>query len=234
MKRPIKLPFFEIGIKNYFYGDDVLKLAQTAEKAAEEYDIDVMMIVPFTEIRRVAENTNRLIIFAPHMDTLRVGRGLADILPEAIKAAGADGVVLNHSEKPLTLSKIEETIQRADELDLLTFACADTIAQSHAIAGFHPNIINPEPKELIGSGKTSSIDFVNGTIQAIKTVDPKIIIEQAAGITTPEQVAQFILAGADGVGVASGIAKADDPQKMICEMVKSTRKAADLLKKKNQ
>ncbi len=94
----------------------------------------------------MAENTDSLIVLAPYMDTLRPGRGMADVLPEAIKAAGAKGVVMNHTERPMSLSAIRKTIDRANELDLLSFGCADSIAEIKAIAQLHPDIINPEPK----------------------------------------------------------------------------------------
>ena len=90
MKVKIRAPYFEIGVKNYIYGDDVLELAMAADKLAEKYDIDILFIAPCVEIRRLAENTKNLILLAPYMDTLRPGRGMADILPEALKAAGAE------------------------------------------------------------------------------------------------------------------------------------------------
>ena len=89
MKPVIRTPYFEIGTKNYIYGDKVLEYAKAADAAAEKYDIDVLFITPAVEIRRVVENTKHLIVLAPYMDTLRPGRGMADILPEGLKAAGA-------------------------------------------------------------------------------------------------------------------------------------------------
>ncbi|MBR5496904.1 MAG: triose-phosphate isomerase, partial [Clostridia bacterium] len=89
MKPKIRTPYFEIGTKNYVYGDTMLEYAIAADKAAEKYDIDVLFIAPAVEIRRIAENTKHLIILAPYMDTLRPGRGMAEILPEGLKAAGA-------------------------------------------------------------------------------------------------------------------------------------------------
>ena len=225
MKTAIRIPFFEIGVKNYIYGDRVLELARAAEEASLRYDIDILLITPYTEIRRVAENCGRLIILAPYMDTLRPGRGMADVLPEAISAAGARGVVINHCERPMSLPAIKQTIDRANELDLLTFACADSIAETRAIAQFHPDIINPEPSELIGSGKTSGMDFVKQTISAVKAVYNDILVEQAAGITCGQQVYDFIFAGAEGVGMASGIFKAPDPLKMVDEAAASVRRA---------
>ena len=232
MKRQIRTPYFEIGTKNYIYGDTVLEYALAADAAAEKYDIDVLFITPAVEIRRVVEQTKHLIVLAPYMDTLRPGRGMADILPEALKAAGAAGVVVNHCEKPMSLPAIKETIQRAHELDMLVFACADTIAEAKAVAQLHPDILNPEPYELIGGAGSgvSSMDFVRESIQAIKSIYPDILVEQAAGITNGQQVYDFIMAGSEAAGAASGIVNAKDPLAMIDEMIAATRRAADDLK----
>lgn len=52
MKRKIRTPYFEIGTKNYIYGDTVLEYAEAADAAAEKYDIDVLFICPAVEIHR--------------------------------------------------------------------------------------------------------------------------------------------------------------------------------------
>ena len=235
MKRQIRTPYFEIGTKNYIYGDKVLEYAIAADKAAEKYDIDVLFITSPIEIRRVVENTKNLIVLAPYMDTLRPGRGMADILPEGLKAAGAEGVVVNHCEKPMSIPQIKQTIDRARELDMLVFACADTIAEAKAIAQLHPDIINPEPTELIGGSGSgvSDMSYVAESIKAIKEIYPDIMVEQAAGITSGEQVYDFIMAGSEAAGAASGIVNAKDPIAMIDEMIAATRRAADDLKKIN-
>lgn len=231
MKPVIRTPYFEIGTKNYVYGDRLLELARAADKAAAKYDIDVLFITPAVEIRRVVENTKHLIVLAPYMDTLRPGRGMADILPEALKTAGAQGVVINHCEKPMSLPAMKATIERARELDFLVFACADTVMEAKAIAQLHPDIINPEPTELIGgSSGVSDMRYVRECIQAIKAIDPNILVEQAAGITNGQQVYDFIMAGSEAAGAASGIINAADPIAMIDEMIAATRRAANDLK----
>lgn len=233
MKPKIRTPYFEIGTKNYIYGDTVLKYAKAADAAAEKYDIDVLFITPAVEIRRVVENTRRLIVLAPYMDTLRPGRGMADILPEGLKAAGAKGVVINHCEKPMSLPAMKATIDRARELDFLVFACADTVDEAKAIAQLHPDIINPEPTELIGGagGGVSDMGYVREMLREIKAIDPNIMVEQAAGITNGQQVYDFIMAGSEAAGAASGIMNAADPIGMIDEMIAATRRAADDLKR---
>lgn len=233
MKPQIRTPYFEIGTKNYIYGDTVLEYAKAADAAAEKYDIDVLFITPCTEIRRVVENTKHLIVLAPYMDTLRPGRGMADILPEGLKAAGAKGVVINHCEKPMSLPAMKATIDRARELDFLVFACADTVDEAKAIAQLHPDILNPEPSELIGgTGGVSDMGYVKKMLREIKAIDPNIMVEQAAGITNGQQVYDFIMAGSEAAGAASGIMNAKDPIAMIDEMIAATRRAADDLKKK--
>jgi triosephosphate isomerase (TIM) len=232
MKMLPRPPFFETSVKNYIFGDEVFEYAKAVDRVSEKYDIDAIFIAPYTEIRRIAESTKRLIVMAPYMDTLRPGRGIADVLPEAIKAAGAKGVMLNHCERPMTLSAIKKTIERANELDLFTFACADSIAEAKAIAQFHPDIINPEPSELIGTDEASDMSYVKETLRVIKESFPDILVEQAAGITTGNQIYEFIMAGNDAAGSASGILKSPDPYALLDEMVFNVRKAKDELEKR--
>jgi len=225
------VPFFETSVKNYIYGDAVYEYAKAVDEAAIKYDIDAIFIAPYTEIRRIAENTSRIFVFAPYMDTLRPGRGIADVLPEAIKDAGAKGVLLNHCERPMSLRQIKETIDRANELGLITFVCADSIAETKAIAQFQPDIINPEPSELIGTDQASDMGYVVETLKVVKDLYPDILVEQAAGITTGAQIYDFIMAGNDAAGSASGILKSPDPFKLLDEMMFNVRKAKDDLEK---
>ena len=106
----IKPPFFEIGPKAYLYGEKMLKLAQVIDKVAMKYDVDVIVTPQYTDIKLLADNTERIFVFAQHMDYLPVGRGLGSVLPEAVKEAGAVGVMLNHAERKLTLEEIENTL----------------------------------------------------------------------------------------------------------------------------
>ena len=84
-----------------------------------------------------------------------------------------------------------------------------------------------------GTGKgVSDMGYVKESIEAIKRIYPDIMVEQAAGITNGKQVYDFIMAGSEAAGAASGIINAPDPFLMIDEMIAATRKAADDLKRK--
>ena len=73
--------------------------------------------------------------------------------------------------------------------------------------------------------------YVKDSIRVIKEIYPDIMVEQAAGITNGQQVYDFIMAGSEAAGAASGIVNAQDPIAMIDEMIAATRRAADDLKK---
>lgn len=225
----IKPPFFEVGPKAYLYGEGMLKLAKTIDRVAAKYDVDVIVTPQYSDISLIAQNTERILVFAQHMDYLPVGRGLGSVLPEAIKAAGAVGVMLNHAEKKLTLEEVEKTIARADEVGLATIVCADTVEELVAIAKLSPNLLVAEPTELIGTGKTSDSNYVTETIARVRAINPDIMVLQGAGISNGQDVYNTIKLGAQATGSTSGIIKAPDPHAMVEEMLYSLRKAWDEL-----
>lgn len=223
----IKLPFFEIGPKALIYGDVVLKLAKTADRVAAKYDVHIIFTPQYTDIPIIARETENLLVFAQHMDSLSVGKGQGSVLPEAVKASGAVGVMLNHAEKRISLSEINKTIKRADEVGLLSAICADTVEEAAAIAHLAPNIIIAEPPELIGTGNTSDMSYVKESINIVKSINPEIHVLQGAGISSGIDVYNVITAGAVATGSTSGIIKSRDPEAMVEEMIYSLRKAWD-------
>ena len=155
----IRAPFFEIGPKSYLYGQDVVDLAIAADKASEKYGVDIIFTTPIVSISAVKAATKHIHVFAPHMDPLEPGRGLADILPESLAAAGAEGVMLNHVEKPLTLGVLKKTIERAKEVSLTTIVCADSIVEASMIAKLDPDIRGScQPRRQGGQPRHSGAD----------------------------------------------------------------------------
>ncbi len=221
----IKAPFFEIGPKAYLYGDDVIELAKAADAASEKYGVDIIFTTPVVEISRVKAATKNIHVFAPHMDPLYPGRGLADTLPESLVAAGAEGVMLNHVEKPLTLAVLKETIRRAEEVGLTTIVCADSATEAGMIAQLNPDIIVAEPSELIGTGAAVGPEYVAASMDCVKNVNPDILVLTAAGIANGQDVYNTIAAGADATGSSSGVVKGGVA--MVDEMIAAVRKAWD-------
>lgn len=220
-------PFFEIGPKNYLFGDQILDLARIADEAAAKYDVRVIYTTPYTNIEKVAASVKKLKVFAPHMDDIPVGRGLACVLGESLKAAGAVGVMLNHAERPLPASTLVRTLARARELQLMSIVCADSMAETRAVAQLAPNLMITEPTELIGSGQACGRAYVRQSFDAVMDINPNIGVLVGGGISSGEDVYRTILAGADATGSSSGIVKAADPGAMVNEMLSALRQAWD-------
>lgn len=225
----IRPPFFEFGPKAYIYGEEALKMAKTLDALAEKYDVDIIMTPQYSDIMLIAQNTKHIKVFAQHMDPLYPGRGLGSVLPEAVKAAGAVGVMLNHAEKPLTDDVLEKTIRRADEVGLATIVCGSNAEDVSRIASMAPNLIVAEQTELIGTGKTADSNYIKETIENVRKINPDIMVLQGAGISNGKDVYDTIIQGAEATGSTSGIIKAEDPQKMAVEMIYYLRKAWDEL-----
>lgn len=234
MKKELRRPYFETGIKCYIYGQDEIDYAAECEKAAIKYDIDVLFISSYTNLKTIAEQFPHLFVIAPYMDNIKPGRGMGKVLPESLKAAGAAGVVINHCEKPMTLTDIKGCVERCRELGMYSFVCADTTEEAMAAAQFHPDIMNPEPSELIGTGQAVDMTYVTRTVGAIKKIDENIITEVAAGISNPQDVYEYIMAGSDGAGAASGILRSENPPELLDAMVAAVRRAKDDLTKQGK
>ncbi len=223
----IKQPFFEYGPKCYMYGDVLLEIAKGLDALSEKYDVDVILDIPDTEISNIAKNTKRIHVFSQHMDSIPVGKGIGRSLPEALKAAGAVGVMLNHAEHKLTMDEIAEAIKRADEVGLATMVCADSVDEVKEIAKLGPNILVAEPTELIGTGKPADKEYVDEVIKCIKEINPDILPFPSAGISKGEDCYNIIKAGSSASGCSSAIAKAENPLALAEEMIASVRKAWD-------
>lgn len=215
----IRKPFFIVNPKSYLYGDDAMKMAKISDKLAEKYDIDCLFTGQLVDLPEIVEETSHLIITAQHMDSLHPGRGMGHVLPEALVNRGIKAVVLNHAEKPLTIAELDTTIKRAKEVGLVTIVCSDTVEQCKAIAELNPDVMICEPDSLIGTGNSSNESYIKSTTKAVRSVNPNILIMQAAGVSTGEDVEKIMKLGADGTGGTSGIINAPSWEDKISEMM---------------
>ena len=225
---PLHAPLFELGLKGYVYGRRAAELAKAADRIGVEHGVTMLFTPQLVDIPLIARETRNLLIVAPHIDPVEVGRGSGSVLPEAVREAGAAGALLNHAENRLTLSHIARAIARADEVGLLTVVCADSAEEAAAVAHLGPSIILAEPPDLIGgehSVAASRRDFIPQVMNAVRQVSPAIRVLNSAGIRTPQDAAAVIRAGADGTGCTSGVVTAQDPVRMLDAMVAAVKRA---------
>lgn len=222
----LKPPIFEMGLKGYLYGKEALEFAKAAGIISKKYKISIIFDPQYVDIPKIVEEAESLYIFAQHMDSVEIGRGIGSILPEALKEASVVGTILNHSERRVKLGEIYQTIKRADDVGLATLVCADSPQEAAAVAQLNPNIVLAEPPQLIGTGKPVGKlleDFISETIDLVKKINPEIIICSGAGVSNADDIKKMIRLGAKSTGSTSAILKADDPARKLEEMVKALK-----------
>jgi len=195
---------------------------------AVELGVSIIFDPQAVDIPAVAAATHRILVFAQHIDALPPGRGVGAVLAEAVRDAGAVGTLLNHSERRLSPSQLEASIERARSAGLATLVFADSPAEAEAFARLGPDIVLAEPPELIASGRSVGsvmAGFVAEAVAAVKGVNPEILVMSGAGVNGPADVDAVMRMGLDGTGSSSGILKAADPMAMMRAMLEATTRA---------
>ncbi|RGJ45782.1 triose-phosphate isomerase [Olsenella sp. AF16-14LB] len=227
----LKRPFFVVNPKSYLYGEELRRLARKTDELCERYGFQSLFTAQLVDLAWVADNCPHLIPCAQAMESLKPGRGMGHILPEALAAAGVRATFLNHAENPMTVGELARTIVRAREVGILTCVCADSVEEARAIAELHPDIMTCELNSLIGTGHIAGEDYIRASTEAVKSVSPETMVLQAAGISTGQDVYDAIYYGGDATGGTSGIVCAEDPEAKLEEMFEALdRVRADIQK----
>jgi triosephosphate isomerase len=218
----LKTPVIVLNVKTYAEAtaDKALDIAVLMDKISNETGASMAISVQATDITLCAEKV-KIPVFAEHIDPIKPGSHTGWTLPEAVKAAGAIGTLINHSEHRLILADVDTCITRAKELGLDNIVCSNNVATSKAIAAFSPNFVAVEPPELIGgdiSVTTADPGIVSKSVENVKKVDNKVKVLCGAGVKNGKDVAKAIELGADGVLLASGVVKAGDKEKVIRDL----------------
>ena len=206
-------------------GRRAVELAKKAEKVNDETHILIGVAPQFTDIMAVAQAV-KIPVFAQHIDPIKPGNQTGHVLAESVRAAGAVGTLINHSEKQLRLSDIDEVIKITRKVGLLSLLCANNPSISAAIATLKPDILAIEPPELIGTGipvSKAKPEVVTKTVELVKKINPKVTILCGAGISQGEDVSAALKLGTNGVLVASSVAKAKDPYRILREFAQAAR-----------
>jgi len=223
----ISLPLVLVNFKCYVEatGSSAVKLAKLAEQASQKFGV-TLAVAPQTADLRLVSQQAKIPVFAQHIDPIKPGSGTGHVLAESVLEAGSSGVLINHSERRLEASIIEDTITRARDLGLTTVVCANTSPIAAAVASLGPDMIAVEPPELIGSGiavSKAKPEIITDTVSRIRRINNNVAILCGAGITSGEDVKEALRLGTQGVLVASGIVKAKNQAAAIEDLAGACR-----------
>ncbi|MHA2027968.1 MAG: triose-phosphate isomerase [Candidatus Kariarchaeaceae archaeon] len=223
MGKIVDLPVLVINFKTYEEGRGAkgLQLAKLSESIAKEYSVDIVVVPQLVDMQSIASQVD-IPVFSQHMDTKSPGSATGHIEVSALKEGGIQGTLLNHSERRLEISILEESVDLAGSHGLKSIVCAGTIALSRAVSSFNPWAVAMEPPELIGGdvSVTTRPQAVKDAVAAVISVNPTIIPLTGAGVKTADHLGTAIDLGSKGVLLASGIVKATEPKSVLEEMAK--------------
>ena len=201
------------------YPCDPIEVAEAAAEVADDTGVRIAVAPQAAHLDRVAETGVET--WAQHVSPVEYGSHTGSTLAEAAADAGAVGTLLNHSENRLKLADIDASLRAAERADLETVVCANNPRQIAAAAALDPDAVAVEPPELIGTGTPVSKadpDIVTDSVDAAASVSDVPVL-CGAGISTGEDLDAAAGLGAEGVLLASGVAKADDPKTALESLV---------------
>jgi triosephosphate isomerase (TIM) len=220
----IRTPAVIINFKAYAEvdGRGAVGLAKVCEAVSEETGVTVAVCPPVVSLSAVTAAVG-IPVFAQNIDPFKPGSATGWATPSMVKACGAVGSLMNHSEHKIPSGTVSQLVSMCRDSDLASLVCADTVAVAKDAAAFLPDIIAVEPPELIGgdiSVTTANPGIVSDTVDAVKSVSRGTMVLCGAGVKTGADVKTAVDLGADGVLLASGVVKAADPRAALLDLVR--------------
>jgi triosephosphate isomerase len=202
-------------------GEEALRLAEICEDVSKEYSVEMIVVPQTADIHMISEAV-KIPVYAQHVDGVGHGGFTGHIIAASLKAAGASGSLINHSERRLRLAEIDASISACRSVGLKTIVCTNNVATTQAAAALEPDFVAVEPPELIGSGipvSKADPDVVRDSVDAVKDIAPTVGVLCGAGIARGEDLKAALDLGSIGVLLASGIIKAKDQRAALVDLV---------------
>lgn len=122
---------------------------------------------------------------------------------------------------------LKKSIKRAKEVGIETIVCANTPEIAEAVVAFGPDYVAVEPPELIGT--TTSVsearpEVITETVERVRKVNKTCKILCGAGIHNAQDVKIALKLGTDGVLLASGVVKSDNPATVLNDICNGIEK----------
>ena len=223
-KKLFRRPVIIVNFKAYreVDGPGALELAKICEKVSEEVGLSIGICPPSVDLGYVARNVS-IPVFSQNVDPRAPGSATGWVTPSMVKACGAVGTLINHTEHKIKTKDIEECMDLSKASDLYTVICSDNDKVAAEVSKFKPDFVAVEPPDLIGgdiSVTTANPKIIENTVDAVREVNRSVMILCGAGIKNGDDVKAALELGTDGVLLASGVVRAKDPEAAVRDLVK--------------
>ena len=161
-------------------------------------------------------------VYAQYAEANGFGAYTGSVGLDELKAIGVSGIILNHSEKRLSLYQICRMVGFCHKRGLKTVVCTTSVFKAKRIVQYNPTYLAYEPKELIGGDTSvtrSRPEVLVKLVNAIRNIKPHQKILCGAGIISGEDVGKALMLGTNGVLIAHAIARAKNPKQALQGML---------------
>lgn len=213
------IPKLIINFKNYEKGSflSALSLAKICEKVSLESNFSIGICVNPLDFSLLRKSV-KIPIYLQHCDEFSFGAHTGAIIPELAKFHGADGVLLNHAEKPISSEVLGLTVKECKRVHLPVFCICGNLSELKEYLNLDADLYILEHCDAMGS----CISIVEMKPQEISKV-PEIMGDKAfmlgAGINNAVQVKKALASGSYGVLISSAVVNSKDPEKKLFEIV---------------
>ncbi len=153
-------------------------------------------------------------LFVQHVDSIEQGRNTGFTTVESVKANGAAGVLLNHSEHRLAFQDLKKTVERCMKNGLKTLVCTSSFTEGKKILSLGVDYLAYEDPKLIATGVavTSKPHYVKKFLDILKKENKHgTTFICGAGISKREDVEKAQELGYGGVLIASAFVLSENP-----------------------
>ena len=223
MSFSMKSPVILVNLKCYqeSINHGAHRIAKAAREVSDESGISIALAPMFMDIHPVKHHFG-IPVFAQHIDPVTPGANTGRIPLASVKSAGAIGSLVNHSEYRLTLADIDKNVTALRAEGMVSCVCSNNVATTAAAAILGPDYVAIEPPELIGgsiSVAEANPDIITASVEAALKANPNVKILTGAGIHSGKCVKTAMDLGTSGVLLASSVVKAEDPAKILRDLV---------------
>jgi len=217
-------PLIVVNFKTYSsaHGANAELLAKFMAQADAACDsADFVAVVSAFDLASVKATAPNLQVWTQHLDPVGFGSNTGWLHPETAIERGATGTIINHAEHKVSIDHVKNLLAQLPD-GFPVCACAADLDEAKALSALGPTMIAVEPPELIGgdiSVTSADPEIVSGTANLVKSVNPDVRVLCGAGVKNGEDVAMAIQLGTEGVLLASGVTKANDPQGILADLV---------------
>jgi triosephosphate isomerase len=220
---PVETPVIIINYKVYpeSIGPAAMELSKLCDELSRSSGASIVVCPPLSDLFCIQAEIG-IPVWGQSADAVEPGGRTGHVTLEMLNNIGAEGLLVNHSERRLQLADVEWLVQRARKLKLDTCVCTNNAAQTRAAAVLGPDFVAVEPPELIGgdiSVTSANPEIVQSSVEEARKANPAVKVLCGAGVKNGKDVRKAIELGAQGVLLASGVVKARDRRATLLDLI---------------